>query len=60
MVIFSENAMSITITDGLDVIAALGLLLKPEGILVKDEIYLKKLSEVFQHALQLHFITLLS
>jgi len=55
LVDLSETVMSITVTDGLDIMAALGLLLKPEGILVKNEIYLEKLSEVFQHTLQLHF-----
>ena len=55
LVDLSETVMSITVTDGLDIMAALGLLLKPEGILVKNEVYLDKLSEVFQHTLQLHF-----
>ena len=49
-----------TVTDGLDIVAALGLLLKLEGILVKNETHLEKLSEVFQHAIQLHFMTFLS
>lgn len=55
LVDLSETVMSITVTDGLDVMSALGLLLKPEEILVKNEICLERLSEVFQHALQLYF-----
>ena len=55
LVDLSETVMSITVTDGLDIMAALGSLLKLEGILVKNETHLEKLSEVFQHALQLNF-----
>ena len=43
------------VTKDLDIMAALSLLLKPEGIFVKNEIYLEKLKPIFVNTMQLHF-----
>ena len=51
LVDLSETVMSITATKELDAMAALGLLLKPEGVLVKNEICFEKLSSAFLNAL---------
>lgn len=49
LVDLSETVMSLSVTDGLDIFQALSLLLKPEGILVKNELYLDKLSSIFDY-----------
>ena len=35
--------------------SALSLLLKPEGIFLKNEMYFENLSRVFHHTIQLHY-----
>jgi len=55
LVDLSESVTSITVTEELDVFDALSLLLKPEGILVKNEIYIEKISKTFKYAVQVHF-----
>jgi len=55
LVDLSETVMSALVTDGLDIMAAMTLLLKPDGIFVKNEIYLEKLNKIFKHSIQLHF-----
>jgi spermidine synthase len=55
LVDLSETVMSLTVTDELDVFGALALLLKPEGVLVKNEVYLEKLSEVFDYTMELYY-----
>jgi len=55
LVDLSETVMSITVTDGLDIMGALSLLLKPEGILVKNELYMTQMSEIFEYAMQVHY-----
>jgi spermidine synthase len=49
LVDLSETVMSLTVTDGLDIMQALSLLLKPDGIYVKNELYLEQMSEVFDY-----------
>ncbi|CAB9519730.1 Putrescine N-methyltransferase [Seminavis robusta] len=48
----SETVMSLTVTDGLDIFGALALLLKPEGIIVKNEVYLEKFASLFDYTMQ--------
>lgn len=56
LVDLSETAMALTVTGDMDVIEALTLLLKPEGILVKNEYwYYMEMIETFQYALHVHF-----
>lgn len=55
LVDLSETVMSHKVTDGLDIMAALGLLLKPEGILVKNEMYFEKMKEIYEHTVQVRF-----
>eukprot|EP00522_Entomoneis_paludosa_P009895 CAMPEP_0172455196 /NCGR_PEP_ID=MMETSP1065-20121228/11940_1 /TAXON_ID=265537 /ORGANISM="Amphiprora paludosa, Strain CCMP125" /LENGTH=1595 /DNA_ID=CAMNT_0013207655 /DNA_START=24 /DNA_END=4811 /DNA_ORIENTATION=+ len=55
LVDLSETIMSNTVTKGLDIMGALSLLLKPDGIFVKNEMYFEHLSEIFQHTLQVHY-----
>jgi spermidine synthase len=49
LVDLSETVMSLTVTDGLDIMQALSLLLKPDGIYVKNELYLEQMSDVFDY-----------
>ncbi|KAL3917183.1 MAG: hypothetical protein SGILL_004834 [Bacillariaceae sp.] len=55
LVDLSETVMSLSVTDELDVFDALSLLLTPNGILVKNEVYLEKLSEVFDYTMELYY-----
>ncbi|KAL3794295.1 hypothetical protein HJC23_012420 [Cyclotella cryptica] len=50
MVDLSETAMSISVTDDLDIFGALSLLMKPEGIFVKNELYYGAMSRLFDHS----------
>mmetsp|Transcript_19521 Transcript_19521/g.35395 ORF Transcript_19521/g.35395 Transcript_19521/m.35395 type:complete len:986 (-) Transcript_19521:61-3018(-) len=50
MVDLSETAMSISVTDDLDIFGALSLLMKPEGIFVKNELYYGQMSRLFDHS----------
>jgi spermidine synthase len=49
LVDLSETVMSFLVTDGLDIFQALSLLLKPKGILVKNELYLGAMSKIFDY-----------
>lgn len=49
LVDLSETVMSFLVTDGLDILQALSLLLKPNGIMVKNELYLEKMSDIFDY-----------
>lgn len=51
MVDLSETAMSISVTDDLDIFGALSLLMKPEGIFVKNELYYGQMSKLFDHSI---------
>ena len=55
LVDLSETITSSLVTEGLDIMGALGLLLQPEGILVKNELYLEKMSSIFNHTVQVNF-----
>jgi Spermine/spermidine synthase domain/SET domain len=55
LVDLSETVMSLSVTDELDVFDALSLLLTPNGVLVKNEVYLEKLSEVFDYTMELYY-----
>jgi len=55
LVDLSETVMSLSVTDGLDIFSALSLLMKPEGIFVKNELYMEQMSDIFEYALQIHY-----
>jgi len=50
MVDLSETVMSVSVTDDLDIFGALSLLLKPDGIFVKNELYYGQMSVLFDHS----------
>jgi spermidine synthase/S-adenosylmethionine/arginine decarboxylase-like enzyme len=53
LVDLSETVMAFSVTDDLDVFEALALLLKPDGVMVKNELYMDEMSETFDHTLQI-------
>ncbi|KAL7579488.1 hypothetical protein ACA910_007868 [Epithemia clementina (nom. ined.)] len=55
LVDLSETVMSGLVTKDLDIMSALSLLLKPDGILVKNELYFEKLNPIFKHTIQVHY-----
>jgi spermidine synthase/S-adenosylmethionine/arginine decarboxylase-like enzyme len=55
LVDLSETAMALSVTEELDVFAALALLLKPEGIMVKNELYIEEMSDVFDYTVQIRY-----
>lgn len=57
LVDLSETVMSFSVTNELDVFDALALLLKPEGVLVKNEIYMDTLSKIFDYSVQLCYVS---
>jgi len=54
MVDLSETGMSISVNDDLDIFSALALLLKPDGIMVKNEDYFSQLSKYFDHSVSVY------
>ena len=56
MVDLSETAMSISVTDDLDIFGALALLMKPEGIFVKNELYYGQMSKLFDHSIFVYMV----
>lgn len=55
MVDLSETVMSASVTDQMDILHALSLLLHPEdGIFIKNERYMSELSNVFEHVMQIY------
>jgi len=55
LVDLSETVASFTVTEHLDMIEALGLLVKPEGIMVKNEwAYLDKMSTIFENTARIN------
>lgn len=50
MVDLSETAMSLSVNDDLDIFGALALLMKPEGVFVKNELYFSQMSNLFDHS----------
>ena len=55
LVDLSETVMSFKVTDKLDVLEALALLVKPDGIFVKNELYFGKFKQTFPHSVQIHW-----
>ena len=51
----SETVMALSVTEDLDVFDALALLLKPEGVMVKNELYIEEMSEVFDYTIQIRY-----
>ena len=51
----SETVMSLTVTDELDMIEALTLLLKPDGVFIKNEKYFEQFKAMFPHSVQMHW-----
>ena len=49
LVDLSETVMSMKVTDGLDILQALTLLLKPDGIFVKNELYFNTMRNMFKY-----------
>lgn len=47
--------MAFSVTEDLDVFDALALLLKPGGVMVKNELYLEEMSSVFDYTLQISY-----
>ncbi|KAL3921607.1 MAG: hypothetical protein SGILL_002662, partial [Bacillariaceae sp.] len=54
LVDLSETVMAFSVTEDLDVFDALALLLKPDGVMVKNELYMDEMSETFDHTLQVY------
>ena len=48
----SETVMSFTVTKNLNVIEALALLAKPDGIVVKNEHYFHEFTQIFDHTVE--------
>ncbi|KAL7556932.1 hypothetical protein ACA910_006175 [Epithemia clementina (nom. ined.)] len=55
LVDLSETVMSFLVTDEMDILTALSLLLQPNGIFVKNEMYFEKLNQIFPHSVQLNY-----
>ena len=55
LVDLSETVTSQLVTEGLDIMDALGLLLKPDGIMVKNEMYFEQMSEIFDYTILAHY-----
>jgi len=52
----SETIMSKSVTDDLNIMETLALLLKPDGIMVKNEFYFEGMSKMFEHTIQIHLL----
>jgi spermidine synthase len=55
LVDLSETVMSFSVTNELTVIEALTLLVKPDGIFVKNEVYFNDLMKIFPYTAQLRW-----
>jgi spermidine synthase len=55
LVDLSETVMSFKVTEELDVLEALSLLVKPDGIFVKNEVYFEKFKEMFPYTAQVNW-----
>eukprot|EP00934_Nitzschia_sp_Nitz4_P001216 Nitzschia sp. Nitz4//scaffold98_size77359//36815//46705//NITZ4_005549-RA/size77359-processed-gene-0.17-mRNA-1//1//CDS//3329560760//1216//frame0 len=55
LVDLSETVMSLSVTKELDVFDALGLLLKHEGVMVKNELYMEPFSKVFDYTQAIYY-----
>ncbi len=54
MIDLSETVMSFSVTKKLDMISALSLLIKPDGIFMKNERYFQKFQKMFDSTVELH------
>ena len=57
LVDLSETVMSLSVTKQLDVFDALALLLKHEGVMVKNEVYMEPFSKVFDYTMDILYET---
>ena len=53
LVDLSETVMSFKVTESLDVLETLTLLVNPEGIFVKNEVYIEKFKQIFPYSAQI-------
>lgn len=59
MVDLSETGMSISVNDDLDIFSALTMLLKPEGIMVKNEDYFSQMRKYFDYSISVYMVSVL-
>jgi len=57
MVDLSETGMSLSVNDDLDIFSALALLLKSDGIMVKNEDYFGQMSKYFDHSVSVYMVS---
>ena len=57
LVDLSETVMSFSVTKTMDIFSALSLLLKPEGIMIKNEPYLDQFSDFFDYSIHVFYGT---
>ena len=57
MVDLSETGMSLSVNDALDIFSALALLLKSDGIMVKNEDYFGQMSKYFDHSVSVYMVS---
>ena len=55
LVDLSETVMSFSVTNKLDMLQSLALLLHDSGIMVKNELYLEKMNTLFDYTAQIYF-----
>lgn len=56
LVDLSKRGMSMKVTDELNIMQVLLLLLNPDGIMLKNELYFEVLSNIFEHTIQVHYL----
>lgn len=57
MVDLSETGMSLSVNKDLDIFSALALLLKTDGIMVKNEDYFGQMSKYFDHSVSVYMVS---
>jgi len=55
MVDLSDTVLAFSVSKTLDIFSALSLLLKPDGLLVMNELFFKRVSDVFKYTINLSF-----
>jgi spermidine synthase len=55
LVDLSETVMSFQVTDEIDVVEALSLLVKPDGVFVKNEVYFDKFRNMFPYSVLINW-----
>ena len=53
MVDLSESVMSFSVIKHVDIMEALALLLRPDGIMIKNDLHFRKMSDIFDYTIQL-------